>query len=511
MKRRALISVSDKSGVAQFARQLISAGFELISTGGTARLLRQEGLEVLEVDHITGFPEILAGRVKTLHPKIHGGLLARRDKEEDMSQLDMHGIGPIELVCVNLYPFQQTISRPNVGLEEAIENIDIGGPTLLRAAAKNYRHVVAVVDPADYESVGERLASGKEIDEDVRLQLAAKVFNHTAAYDALIGEYLNGSAGNKFPEKMTLTYELKQQLRYGENPQQAAAIYRAPLAGHEALVNAKQLQGKELSYNNLSDACAALQIVREFDQPAAVAVKHSNPCGVGIGRSIAEAFTKAFAADPVSIFGGIVALNDSVEQEVAKQLVEIFLEIIIAPSFSETALQILAAKPNLRLLELPVQDLPPRGLQYTSLPGALLVQEEDLRSEESGKWRTVTERQPSTEELEALKFGWRVVKHVKSNAIVVTNAEMTLGVGAGQMNRVGAAEIALRQAGQKAKGAVLASDAFFPMSDTVEVAAEAGITAIIQPGGSIRDQDSIDRANELGIAMLFTGIRHFKH
>ncbi len=511
MQRRALLSVSNKTGVVEFAAQLVRAGFELVSTGGTARLLREADLPVREVNELTGFPEILGGRVKTLHPKIHGGVLARLDREDDRAQLKQHGILPFELICVNLYPFQETISAADVALEQAVENIDIGGPTLLRAAAKNHRHVVPVVDPADYDSIGRQLTAGGQIDAATRRRLAAKVFRHTAAYDALIAGYFSDMTDNGFPEKLTLTYELQQQLRYGENHQQRAALYRAPLAENSALVNAKQLQGKELSYNNFSDAGAALRIVREFERPAAVAVKHSNPCGVGLGRTMEEAFGKAFAADPISIFGGIVALNGAVKEAVARQLAEIFLEIIIAPAFTEAALRILAAKPNLRLLQLPVGDLPKRGLQYTSLPGGLLVQEEDLEKDDSGKWRIVTERRPDAAEMAALEFGWRVVKHVKSNAIVVVDQEMTLGVGAGQMNRVGAARIALGQAGEKARGAALASDAFFPMDDTVEVAAQAGITAIIQPGGSIRDADSIAKANEHGIAMVFTGTRHFKH
>ncbi len=511
MKRRALISVSHKTGVVEFARQLADIGFELISTGGTAGLLRNAGLAVREANELTGFPEILEGRVKTLHPKIHGGLLARLDREDHRAQLEEHGIIPIELVCVNLYPFRETISIPDVDLEQAVENIDIGGPTLLRAAAKNHQHVLPVVDPADYDAISRELATGEQIDAATRRKLAAKVFRHTAAYDALIAHYFNDLTKNYFPEQLTLTYELQQELRYGENPQQRAALYRAPLAGSGVLINAKQLQGKELSYNNFGDANAALQIVREFAQPAAVAVKHSNPCGVGLGSTPEEAFGKAFAADPVSIFGGIVAFNRPVEEAVARQLVEIFLEIIMAPGFSDEALQILAAKRNLRLLQLPINDGPGRGLQYTSLPGGLLVQEEDTVKEDDSLWRIVTKRQPNAEELAALKFGWRVVKHVKSNAIVVANKEMTLGVGAGQMNRVGAAEIALRQAGEKATGAALASDAFFPMDDTVEAAARAGITAIIQPGGSLRDADSIAKADEHGIAMVFTGTRHFKH
>lgn len=511
MSRRALISVSNKDGLVEFAQQLVASGFELISTGGTAQLLRGTGLPVREVNEITGFPEILGGRVKTLHPMIHGGLLAKLDQADHVAQLEEHGIVPIELVCVNLYPFQATISKAEVTLDEAIENIDIGGPTLLRAAAKNHEHVTVVVDPADYAQVGEQLQVTGNVDQVLRRKLAAKVFRHTAAYDALIAGYLTDLVQEEFPEKLTLTYSLEQSLRYGENPQQKAAFYRTPLDVPHSLIQAKQLQGKELSYNNINDANSALEIVREFAEPAAVAVKHANPCGVGVGETIEEAFDKAFASDPVSIFGGIVALNRPVDGKTAEKLHQVFLEIILAPSLTEEALEILATKKNLRLLTLPIEAGVTGGWQYTSLPGGLLTQARDRFTLEDANLKVVTRREPTVSEWEALKFGWKVVKHVKSNAIVVNDHEMTLGVGAGQMNRVGAAEIALRQAGEQARGAVLASDAFFPMPDTLELAAQAGITAIIQPGGSIRDQDSIEKANEYGIAMVFTGIRHFKH
>ena len=511
MSRRALISVSNKDGLVEFAQQLVASGFELISTGGTAQLLRGTGLPVREVNEITGFPEILGGRVKTLHPMIHGGLLAKLDQADHVAQLEEHGIVPIELVCVNLYPFQATISKAEVTLDEAIENIDIGGPTLLRAAAKNHEHVTVVVDPADYAQVGEQLQVTGNVDQVLRRKLAAKVFRHTAAYDALIAGYLTDLVQEEFPEKLTLTYSLEQSLRYGENPQQKAAFYRTPLDVPHSLIQANQLQGKELSYNNINDANSALEIVREFAEPAAVAVKHANPCGVGVGETIEEAFDKAFASDPVSIFGGIVALNRPVDGKTAEKLHQVFLEIILAPSLTEEALEILATKKNLRLLTLPIEAGVTGGWQYTSLPGGLLTQARDRFTLEDANLKVVTRREPTVSEWEALKFGWKVVKHVKSNAIVVNDHEMTLGVGAGQMNRVGAAEIALRQAGEQARGAVLASDAFFPMPDTLELAAQAGITAIIQPGGSIRDQDSIEKANEYGIAMVFTGIRHFKH
>ncbi|MEH7416115.1 bifunctional phosphoribosylaminoimidazolecarboxamide formyltransferase/IMP cyclohydrolase [Neobacillus drentensis] len=510
-QKRALISVSDKNGITDFARELVSLGFELISTGGTKKALQEQGIPVMSVSDVTGFPEILEGRVKTLNPFIHGGLLSKHDNPDHLKQLDEHGIQPIQLVCVNLYPFQQTIAKPDVTEADAIENIDIGGPSMLRASAKNHQYLTVVVDPADYATVIEELKADGATTLETRRKLAAKVFRHTAAYDALIAEYMTNLAQEETPETLTVTYELKQTLRYGENPHQNAAFYRKPLGSTFSIANAVQLHGKELSYNNINDADAALQIVKEFSEPAAVAVKHMNPCGVGTGQTGFEAFTKAFAADPVSIFGGIIAFNREVDAETAGKLHEIFLEIIIAPSFSEEALAILTGKKNLRLLTIPFNDVKKPEFKMTTIEGGLLVQEQDRYSLENATITVPTKRQPTEEEWEALKLGWKVVKHVKSNAIVVSSKDMTLGVGAGQMNRVGSAEIALKQAGDKAEGAALASDAFFPMNDTVEAAAKAGITAIIQPGGSIKDADSIKKADEYGIAMVFTGVRHFKH
>ncbi|MBT2733808.1 bifunctional phosphoribosylaminoimidazolecarboxamide formyltransferase/IMP cyclohydrolase [Neobacillus sp. C211] len=510
-QKRALISVSDKNGITEFARDLVSLGYELISTGGTKKALQEQGIPVLSVSDVTNFPEILEGRVKTLNPLIHGGLLAKQDDVKHQQQLDEHGIQAIQLVCVNLYPFQQTIEKPDVTVADAIENIDIGGPTMLRASAKNHQYVTVVVDPTDYETVIAELKADGETKFETRRKLAAKVFRHTAAYDALIAEYMTQLAEEKNPETLTVTYELKQSLRYGENPHQQAAFYKKPLGSTFSIANAVQLHGKELSYNNINDADAALQIVKEFAEPAAVAVKHMNPCGVGTGETGYDAFTKAFAADPVSIFGGIIAFNREVDAQTASKLHEIFLEIIIAPSFSEEALAILTGKKNLRLLTIPFNDVKKPELKMTTIEGGLLVQEQDRYTLEDANVTVATKRQPTDAEWEALKLGWKVVKHVKSNAIVVTNEDMTIGIGAGQMNRVGAAEIALKQAGTKAEGAALASDAFFPMDDTVEAAAKAGITAIIQPGGSIRDEDSIKKADEYGIAMVFTGVRHFKH
>ncbi|KIQ94091.1 Bifunctional purine biosynthesis protein PurH [Anoxybacillus thermarum] len=511
MKKRAIISVSNKKGIVTFAKQLVELGVEIISTGGTKRVLVEHGIPVVSISDVTNFPEILDGRVKTLHPNIHGGLLAVRDDEAHKKQLQDHSITPIDFVVVNLYPFQETIAKPNVPFTEAIENIDIGGPTMLRAAAKNHAYVTAVVDPTDYELVIEQLKQYGEVLLETRRALAAKVFRHTAAYDAIIAQYLTNIVGETYPETMTMTFVKKQSLRYGENPHQTAAFYEKPLSSPFSIAAAKQLHGKELSYNNINDANAALQIVAEFAEPAAVAVKHMNPCGVGVGETIAEAFQKAYEADPTSIFGGIVALNREVDEQTAAKLNDIFLEIIIAPSFTEQALEILTRKKNIRLLTVDFQAERKQEPFIVSVRGGLLVQDEDTYTIDDATLQVVTERKPTEEEWANLTFAWRVVKHVKSNAIVLAKNGMTIGVGAGQMNRVGAAKIAIEQAGEHTKGAVLASDAFFPMSDTVEAAAQAGVTAIIQPGGSIRDEDSIQKANEYGIAMVFTGVRHFKH
>ncbi|MCY9515128.1 bifunctional phosphoribosylaminoimidazolecarboxamide formyltransferase/IMP cyclohydrolase [Paenibacillus apiarius] len=512
--QRALISVSDKTGVVEFARALAEAGVQLISTGGTKSLLEQAGVPVTGISDVTGFPEILDGRVKTLHPAVHSGLLAVRSNEEHRKQLEELGLSTIDMVIVNLYPFQQTIAKPDVSYEDAIENIDIGGPTMLRSAAKNHGDVTVVVDAADYDTVLEEIRSSGDTALETRKRLAAKVFRHTAAYDALIADYLSGQVGETWPERYTVTYEKVQSLRYGENPHQEAAFYRQPLAAPGSITTAEQLHGKELSYNNINDANAALSIVSEFEMPAVAAVKHMNPCGVGIGAAVLEAYQKAYASDPTSIFGGIVAANRAIDGDTARLLHEIFLEIVIAPDFTQEALDILQQKKNLRLLRTGVVPSPAeRGAsrQLTSVNGGLLVQENDLHTLDASKIQTVTERKPSEAELEQLLFGWNVVKHVKSNAIVLVKDGMTVGVGAGQMNRVGAARIAIEQAGEKARGAVLASDAFFPMGDTLSLAAEAGITAVIQPGGSIRDDESIQVANEHGLAMVLTGVRHFKH
>lgn len=512
MKKRALLSVSDKSGILEFAQELERMNYEILSTGGTKRFLEDNGVAITAVDEITKFPEILDGRVKTLHPLIHGGLLAKHDDAAHQSEMAQNGISPIDIVCVNLYPFRETISKPSVTVEDAIENIDIGGPTMLRSAAKNHAYVTVIVDSGDYPAVIAELQSDmKATTPETRRRLAAKVFRHTAAYDSYISNYLTDLTGEEYPAQLTLTYELQQPLRYGENPHQKAAFYRSPLGSDFSIAHADQLHGKEMSYNNIQDANAALQIIKEFSMPAAVAVKHMNPCGVGTGETVSAAFSKAYEADSTSIFGGIVALNREVDAETAQQLAGIFLEIIIAPAFSEEAMEILTQKKNIRLLTIPFDGSKQDKWNTVTVEGGLLVQQPDAFNYEDAEIAVATKRQPTEAELQALKLGWSVVKHVKSNAIVVCNSDMTLGVGAGQMNRVGAAKIALEQAGARAEGAIMASDAFFPMADTVEAAAKAGIGAIIQPGGSKKDQESIDKADEYGIAMVFTGIRHFKH
>ncbi len=511
MKKRALVSVSNKEGIVPFVKGLLEQGVEVISTGGTKKLLQENGLDVIGISEVTSFPEIMDGRVKTLHPNIHGGLLAVRDNEKHMEQINELGIQPIDFVIVNLYPFKETIAKEDVTFEQAIENIDIGGPTMIRSAAKNHEFVTVVVDPSDYDTVLAELKENGKVSVEVNRKLAAKVFRHTAAYDALIAEYLTKQAGEESPESYTVTFEKKQDLRYGENPHQRATFYKQPLATASSIAFANQLHGKELSYNNINDADAALSIVKEFNEPAVVAVKHMNPCGVGVGADIQEAYQRAYEADPVSIFGGIVAANREIDRATAEKMHEIFLEIIIAPSFTEEALEVLKSKKNLRLLTVDVQKNETPSKRLASVQGGLLVQEEDVLSLDDATISIPTKREPTEQEWEDLKLAWKVVKHVKSNAIVLAKDNMTIGVGAGQMNRVGAAMIAINQAGEKAQGSALASDAFFPMDDTVEAAAKAGVTAIIQPGGSIRDEDSIKKADEYGIAMVFTGVRHFKH
>lgn len=509
---KALISVSDKRGVERFARALVEEGWEVIATGGTMKLLRMAGIPVTSISEVTGFPEICDGRVKTLHPKVHGALLARRDDPAHVKALEENGIRYIDLVCVNLYPFRRTIEREGVVREEAVEQIDIGGPSMLRSAAKNFRDVTVVCDPDDYDAVLAEIGTRGNTSPETRLALSAKAFTHTAQYDAVIASYMRAEAG--LPEKLFLEFDLAQPLRYGENPHQRARFYRQgtqPTAYSAAW--ARQLHGKELSYNNIQDANAALQIVREFDEPFCVGLKHMNPCGAATGRDVADAWRRAYEADKVSIFGGIVAVNRPLTREAAEAMKPVFLEIVMAPAFEPEALEVLMQKKNLRLLEVPMERDGKRPLQYVGVAGGLLVQEQDVATCMPEASMCVTEKRPTEDELKDLAFGWRIVKHVKSNALVAVKDGRTLGVGAGQMNRIGSARIALEEARAKGEreGLVLASDGFFPFDDCVTLAAEFGVTAIVQPGGSLRDGDSVRKADEKGIAMLFTGERHFKH
>lgn len=509
--KRAILSVSDKSNLVPFAQGLVECGYQIISTGGTKRMLDEAGIQTTAIDEITNFPEMLDGRVKTLHPLVHGGLLGIRDNEKHAAQMKEHNIEPIDLVCINLYPFKETISREGFTHAEAIENIDIGGPSMIRSAAKNHRFVTVVTDANDYEVVLNEIKENGDTTLATREKLAAKAFRTTAAYDAMIAEYFTNYVGEENPERITKTYDLKQSLRYGENPHQKASFYTGFKKLRYSISTAKQLHGKELSYNNIQDASATLQILKEFHgQPAVVAVKHMNPCGVGVAEDITTAWNKAYEADPVSIFGGIVAFNEEVDMSVAEPMSKMFLEIILAPSFTEEAFELLSKKKNIRLMTFDLEGNDSQE-KCVSVVGGLLVQEEDKPLSSLEDLKTVTIKEPTEEEKLDCLFGEKIVKHVKSNAIVVVKDGQTLGVGAGQMNRVGAALIALEQAGEKAKGATLASDAFFPMNDTVELASKYGISCIIQPGGSIKDQDSIDMANEKNIAMVTTGTRHFKH
>ena len=508
---RALVSVSDKRGVVEFCQNLCRLGWEIIATGGTQKLLDDSGVPTIGISDVTGFPEICDGRVKTLHPKVHGGLLARRDDESHLQALRDNNIEFIDMVCVNLYPFRQTISKPDVKMEDAIENIDIGGPSMLRSAAKNYRDVTVVCDPEDYSRIIAEIEEGGNTTPKTRLELSAKAYTHTAEYDMCIATYMRRAA--ELSEKLFASFDLVQGLRYGENPHQSAKFYASEERVPYSLATARQLNGKEMSYNNIQDANAALNIVREFNEPFAVGLKHMNPCGAAIGADIVEAWTKAYEADKVSIFGGIVAVNREVTKEVAELMKPIFLEIIMAPSFTAEALEVLCTKKNLRLLEVDMGQLSTTQTQYVSVNGGLLVQQLDTETKEVVADMCVTERKPTAKELEDMNFGWRVVKHVKSNAIVVVKDGHTVGVGAGQMNRVGSAEIALKQAQAAGftEGLVLASDGFFPFDDTVTHAEKYGVTALVQPGGSVRDEDSVKRANEFGMTMLVTGMRHFKH
>lgn len=520
--RTALLSVYDKSGLIDFASALKELGFRLVSTGGTARALREAGLEPVDVSSLTNFPEMLSGRVKTLHPAIHAGILARRNNEEDLETLKEHGISQIDLVAVNLYPFAEVLAK-NAPPAEMIENIDIGGPTLLRASAKNHRDVTVVCDPSDYSRVIESLradqAKNGEAGLALRKELASKVFDHTARYDRMIADWFANSYVDNaneeieiFPESISLNAERVQSLRYGENPHQQAAFYRFPETSDLSLASATQLHGKELSYNNIQDANAAIELLHEFERPTVLALKHMNPCGLAVADDITKAWQHAYEADPVSIFGGIVACNREVTVAMAKEMHEIFLEIVIAPSFEPEAQEILQQKKNIRLLLLPMQEAHAKfRKRIVSVYDGLLIQEQNEKRVSREDCKLMTETEVAEEGWNDLLEAFFVVKHCKSNAIVLYKDGVTVGIGVGQSNRVGACKIAIEQAGDKAKGAVLASDAFFPMPDTLELAIKAGIRAVIQPGGSIRDDDSIKVCNEASIPMVATGVRHFKH
>lgn len=513
---KAIISVSDKTGVVDLARGLASMEIKIFSTGGTKKVLQSAGVEVASVSELTGFPEILDGRVKTLHPAVHGGILARRDKPEHLAQLAQHGIGTIDIVVVNLYPFAQTVARPDATLEDALENIDIGGPTLIRAAAKNFPGVVILVDPEDYAPVLEELRSDGHVSGETRRRLAAKAFQHTASYDTNVAIYLR-SEEDAFPAAVTLPLLKIQDLRYGENPHQRAAFYAVGPASSVTIAGANQLNGKDLSFNNILDVDAAWDCVRDFASTAVAVIKHGNPCGLATGEELLETYRRAHAGDPVSAFGGAVGLNRLVDAATANEIFQTFYEDIIAPGYSEEALTILRRKRDLRVLavesprSVPQDRWPLTQMDFKRVSGGVLVQTPDVFEEDEPNLQVVTERKPSLNELADLVFAWRAVKHVKSNAIVLVKDRSLVGVGAGQMSRVDSVEIAVRKAGTRAIGSVLGSDAFFPKPDGIEVAAEARVTAIIQPGGSIRDEEIIREANKHRMAMIFTGRRHFRH
>ena len=511
MAKRALVSVSDKSGLVDFVKGLQTAGWEIIATGGTQKLLENSGVNTIGISDVTGFPEICDGRVKTLHPKVHGGLLARRDEPSHLQALEENGISFIDLVCVNLYPFRETIAKEGVSMADAIENIDIGGPSMLRSAAKNYNDVTVVCDPADYDTILAEINATGNTTLETRLQLSAKAYTHTAQYDACIATYMREKAG--LNEKLFLEFDLKQGLRYGENPHQSAKFYASTKVIPFSLASGKQLQGKEMSYNNIQDANAALNIARDFQEPFCVALKHMNPCGAAVAATIEEAWQKAYEADTVSIYGGIVICNRTITKEIALGMKPIFLEIVIAPDFTDEAMEIFATKKNLRVIQVDMTPSTEAIDQYVSVNGGLLVQHLDTQIETITADMCATKVQADAATLADMQFGWNIVKHVKSNAIVVVKNGQTLGVGAGQMNRVGSAEIAMKQAHAAGvtEGLILASDGFLPFDDTVALAAQYGVTAIVQPGGSIRDNDCVVKADELGICMLMTGTRHFKH
>ena len=504
MIKRALISVSDKTGILEFAQFLDSKGVEILSTGGTAKLLADNGVKVQEVSDYTGFPEMMDGRVKTLHPMIHGGLLAVRDEASHMEQAEANEIGMIDMVVVNLYPFAETLANPESTHEQIVEQIDIGGPSMLRSAAKNYKSVSVITDPDDYLVAQEQIEASGDTTEEFRAELAAKVFIATTQYDAMIANYF-------YPEFSAMFLEKQQELRYGENPHQAASFYREPGNEMPNVTNAAQHQGKELSYNNIMDADLAFELVKEFEDPAVAIIKHAVPCGVAIGESVFEAYNKAYAVDTKSPFGGIVAMNRECDKQTAEKLNEIFLEIVIAPRFTEEALEVFAQKENLRVLETGGIDTQPGELTFKKVSGGLLVQEKNQGQVKVEDLKLVSSREVSEQEQKDMVFAWKVIKHVKSNAIVLAKDGVTVGVGAGQTARVDSVEIACKKAGEQAKGAVMASDAFFPFADGVEAAAPFGISAVVHPGGSVRDNEVEEKVNELGLGMMYCGQRAFLH
>lgn len=512
--KRAIISVSDKAGVVEFAKGLKTFGVEILSTGGTAKALRDAGIEVIEVSDYTGFPEMMEGRLKTLHPKISGGILADRRKEEHMKQIEEAGIGPIDLVCVNLYPFAATIAKPDVTLDEAIENIDIGGPTMIRAAAKNFEGVAVVVDSSWYPGIiDEMQANDGALMRDTRFSLSKEAFKHTALYDSTIAQYLTGvDTKEEFPGVVSFTFEKIMDTRYGENPHQKAAYYRQAGAPADALVNFRQIHGKELSYNNILDMDSAWGLATEFDEPACAIIKHNNPCGCAIGSDLADAYQKAYESDTVSAFGGIVAVNQMLDKATAEKIAQIFIEVVIAPGYDQEALDILTKKADIRLIDSGgVTEKSYYSHDIRRVDGGVLIQDFDNIEEPAANWRVVSEAQPTEAQWKDMVFGWKVAKHVKSNAIIYVKDQATVGVGAGQMSRVDSTWLGARKGGEKVKGAVVASDAFFPFRDGLDAAVEAGAACIVEPGGSVRDDEVIAAANEHGIPLVFTGKRHFRH
>jgi phosphoribosylaminoimidazolecarboxamide formyltransferase/IMP cyclohydrolase len=514
--KNALISVSDKSGIVEFAQKLNALGVQILSTGGTADLLKKNGVPVRLVSDYTGFPEMMDGRVKTLHPKVHGGILGRRDLEDHMQSMSEHGISAIDLVVVNLYPFEQTIAKKDCTFDDAVENIDIGGPAMVRSAAKNFSDVAVVVDPKDYETVLKEMhAYEGGVTLKTKKRLSRDAFTHTARYDAMISKYLSNQSEDEsqFPAVFQESYEKMQDLRYGENPHQSAALYQQSSAGPSDIVSARQLQGKELSFNNILDLNAAWELVTEFESCAAVIIKHTNPCGVALNEDQLQAFIQARETDPSSAFGGILSFNRPLGEEVAREILKNFVEAIVAPGFDKKAVELLASKKNIRLMEMPATNSSrsEKRVDIKRIGGGLLVQDLDTVTYDAAKLKVVTEKQPSEQEMEDLKFAWVIAKHVKSNAIIYARNQETIGMGAGQMSRVDSARLAVDKAQKSLKGSVMASDAFFPFRDSVDAAAKSGVSAIIQPGGSIRDEEVIQAANEHKVAMVFTGIRHFKH